>query len=63
MYNAFVSTPIQQNSGNSQFMSPLGPMTSDLTMSNNMLTGYIPNNVDPNVGYNNYINVFILLYI
>ena len=56
MYNAFVSTPIQQNIGNSQFMSPLGPMTSDLTMSNNMLTGYIPNNVDPNVGYNNYMN-------
>ena len=56
MYNAFVSTPIQQNMNNSQFISPLGPLTSDLTMKNNMLTGYMPTNVDPNVGYNNYMN-------
>lgn len=57
MYNAFVSMPVQQNMGNPQFMSPLGPMTSDLTMAGNNINGYLPvSGADIDAGYNNYMN-------
>lgn len=57
MYNAFVSMPTQQNLTNgSMFNSPLGPMTGDMTMANPNIMGYMPTAMDPDAGYQNYLN-------
>ena len=57
MYNAFVSMPIQQNMGEMRYIAPMGgPNTAGLTMPGQNIQGYLPPTVDPEAGYQNYLN-------
>lgn len=58
MYNAFVSMPVSQNMIDGRYVNPLGPTSGMLTLKNGIpnMIGYGPTGIDPEAGYQNYIN-------
>ena len=55
-YTAFVSMPVSQNMINGGAVSPLGPMTRDITLMNPNMTGYAPSGYDFQGMYDQYNN-------